>query len=766
MKYFLSIILLCFVMLAQAQEKKLIKAQEQYNRGNYEKTLDLLEAVAKHKETRNNVEVYVLQAKANMALHGEPDFPKALINAMKSIDKAIKKTGNKSFLEADHGDFLDSLRDLSMNEAFSELANKRYTQADKYFAKVFETFQWMPALWGQARVALALEDTLTALYTARELVNAVLNDTNLAPVLNDSGPFKLLVEQHLKKKQYDSAAYYAEFGSDLYPKDTKLTELLLESFLFYITSAPPDISALQSFAHMRPRYSKDSIFLHKENVLFLSLLNQYANSEEPEMADTLLAGFVSVKNQYYLEQGEDYRKKDILYNPNNQELLFGLIRYSAKFERHNLMGVLLKAYVSGEYSDSAFKATTLTTRWRNLFDRVGNEHSVFLLSGTIQAADLALKKESWYPAFRKNLIQNVFTNQSTYKDRTGFYNFIPFALQNYPKDVAIKQNAEKLSLHIIQEYIDSAWFSYAKYSIRQHDKLFTASKTLKDLKYRFTVEDFKANYYGSRLLQKEENGKTISEFSWNGNPLICDEGRVPQAIQQKVEQRINYFRRTAGVQDYVILDTNRNKACQKAALIYEVNPSKRYTEPGETWKCFAYSAVDAAKFGARVMGQTTVFAVNSIMADQGDQNTFVGNRRWLLYPPARRMGHGSTAKTSILWTVDDSGNKDSTLFINDFVAWPPADYCPTMLAFQRWSFSLYADFSKAKVTVTENGKPFPVKQEELKSGYGMPTLVWLPENKPTEGKTYTITIKGIVKQGETKPSTISYNVEFIDPMKN
>ncbi|MDX5319634.1 MAG: CAP domain-containing protein, partial [Bacteroidota bacterium] len=389
----------------------------------------------------------------------------------------------------------------------------------------------------------------------------------------------------------------------------------------------------------------------------------------------------------------------------------------------------------------------------------------FLLSSSLQVASQELQKESWFAPYKKQQLLNALDHPEQFNDRPALYHFIPFVLEEYPRDRMVYQKTQTLSENLIREFTDSMWFSYARITVKQHDRFFPETERVRTLKRTLVVKDFKENYYGSRLLKKEVNGQSIPEYIWNGNDLICDAGSIPPSIQNKVEQRINYFRRAAGVPDYVKLDTIKNEACQKAALIYQVNTGKFFTEPAETWKCYAYSAVEAAQLSARVFGQTTVFAVTSIMADQGEANTFVGNRRWLLYPPARDMGHGSTNKVSLIWTLDDAGDKDTTEYMEDFVSWPPRDYCPIMFAFDRWSFSLYADLSKAKVSMSLDGKPLAIKQETQVSGYGMPTLVWTPDFKPEQGKKYTVTIQGVKLHGNSTPRTYQYTVEFIDPMK-
>jgi len=765
MKHGLLILFLFISVSLFAQEKKLIKAKAQYEDARYEKALKTMGKVLSHKDTKNNPEALLLHAKILVKLADNPEYPKALLDALKSTEKALRKSKKPETLRADESEFFATLLEQCMLAANADLKDQRYIQSDKYFNKIYELYGSMPAKWGQARVALSLKDTSTALQISRELVNRLMTEKNAPSLLSETGPFVLLINHQILLKTYDSAAYYAERANDLYPQSSELKQLLLRSFLLHVTSSKPELNTLESFAAMRPRFKADSLFIHKENVLFLYLMNRYSAGDEGHISDSLLAGYISVKNGYYREFGNDYWQKDPMYDPNNNELIFKLIRYTARFERSYMLAMLLDNYVGGNYADSSFVASTRPQRWQSLFKRVKEEKSIFLLASSLNAATKELKNEKWYASYKRTELENALTNSSNFTDRIALYNFIPFVLEEYPKDRSIYTKTQGLSLSLIKEYTDSAWFSYARLSIKQHDQYFPQNDALKSLKKKFVTEDFKANYYGSRLLKKEVNGQQVSEFIWNGNDLLCDAGTVPNSIHDKVEQRINYFRRAAGVPDYVKLDTAKNEACQKAALIYQVNTGKMFTEPAITWKCYYESAVDAAQLSARVFGQTTVFAVTSIMADQGDANISVGNRRWLLFPAARNMGHGSTNKVALIWTLDDGGDKDTTEFMEDFVSWPPRDYCPSMFAFPRWNFSLYADLSKAKVSMTADGKPLEIVQEKQVTGYGMPTLVWVPKFEPVEGKTYTVTVQGVLLHGEKKARTYTYTVEFINPMK-
>ncbi len=767
MRTTITLLLLITVLGVQAQERRLRRAQRNFEKERYERTHRLLKKVLRHKDTRNEVEAILLAGKTYLALSRDEDFledePKALYEALKLADKGLRKSKPADSLRFKEQAFLDTLYRRALEQANADLEKGKFIPANRYFEKVYEMTSDPKALWGQGRVAIALKDTATAVKYAERVSSLILEDSrnNQEPKIG-AEPFLEVIHHFNRERRFDTAAFIAENAFLIYPDDARIKPLLLKSFLLDVTSQRPDLSTLQKFAHMRPVFKDDSLYLHKENVLFLYLINYFAAQQNDTITDQIISGFAQIKKDYVEEFGQAHLDRDPLYDKDQQEFLFNIMSYAARMERGNMVRSVLNAYVSGDYADSAFQAMKAPERWKALFSRVKDERSIFLLGASIEQSKEVLKKERWFPNYKLSLISMALKESDKYADRTAMLNFLKYVDEEYPKNRDLQYSLAKTSLALAEEYIDSAYYSYARLALKQHDqRFFFYSDGLDALKQKFVVNDF----YGSRLLKEKVNDQFKYEWYWSGNELLCAEGKVPKRIQDKVEQRINYFRRAAGVPDYVWLDSVKNAACQRAALIYQVNDGKLFNKPAETWKCYTLSSENAALFSAKVFGQTTVFAVTSLMADLGEENITVGNRRWMLYPPARIMGHGSTDEVALIWTLDESGEQDTTRYMHDYVSWPPKDYCPVMFKFPRWHFSMYADLSNAKVSVIKNGKAIRVIQEKLVDGYGMPSIVWrLDGDDNTEGA-YKVTITGIRKHGERKATTISYPVKFINPME-
>lgn len=263
---------------------------------------------------------------------------------------------------------------------------------------------------------------------------------------------------------------------------------------------------------------------------------------------------------------------------------------------------------------------------------------------------------------------------------------------------------------------------------------------LSQIELNLGKENFRINYFNTRILSRKEGTKVISDYEWNGTVKPCVAGTIPDSIQQKVEDRINYFRVSAGVPP-IYLDSQLNNWCQMAALAMESNNKLNHEMP-EIWNCYTPEAAEAAKFSLLTQNATTTLAVTSFVADQ--THPTLGNRRWMLYPFSMIWGHGSTKTKCVLWALDDSRKKDTVFYASNFIAWPYNGTMHKMFLFKKWSFSLYADLKDAQVTMSMNKVPIKLKLENVVEGYGLPTLVWTPEldvSKIKEGDKIDVSVK-------------------------
>ncbi len=273
------------------------------------------------------------------------------------------------------------------------------------------------------------------------------------------------------------------------------------------------------------------------------------------------------------------------------------------------------------------------------------------------------------------------------------------------------------------------------------------------------IADYTTNFLGSAV--------TTTELGWTGSVAGCVSGSISALAQSRTLQRINYYRRLAGVTDNTTFDPSRNTATQDAALMMKANNALSHTPPN-TWLCYTAAGYSGADNSNIASGSHSAQSVKQFMDDAGSGNTAVGHRRWLLYTRQGSFGHGSTDITDIIWVFNPFVSPPS---VPPFVAFPPAGYVPRDLIPARWSLSIpNADFTGCTVTVNnEAGATLPQTQQPLANGYGDNTVVWDFMNPGTDlawtsttDKAFDVRVAGVKIGTVTQPDYV-YRVVAIDP---
>ena len=264
------------------------------------------------------------------------------------------------------------------------------------------------------------------------------------------------------------------------------------------------------------------------------------------------------------------------------------------------------------------------------------------------------------------------------------------------------------------------------------------------------------------------------DSGWNGSIANGIPGTTTQEFQDAIVLRINWLRALAGVPAVITLNPTWNALDQQAALMGASNNNISHNPP-TSWINYTAGGAQAAGSSNLSLGQFGPDAMTGYVSDGGSNNTVAGHRRWLLYPPTKRMGTGDVPATSghysanALW-IFDTANPYPTVR-DGFVAWPPKGFVPYQMIFPRWSFSLQnANFASATVTVTKDGVAVGTTiSNATTTGVGDPSLVWTlagaPDGttfaKPTADSVYAVNIAGVVVGGVSK--SFSYTVTVFDP---
>jgi hypothetical protein len=294
-------------------------------------------------------------------------------------------------------------------------------------------------------------------------------------------------------------------------------------------------------------------------------------------------------------------------------------------------------------------------------------------------------------------------------------------------------------------------------------------------------------------------GQNIA-IGWSGaGSPSCNPGTTSSAVQQAHLNRINFYRRLTGLPDITFFASNSTVAAnaQSSALMQGSNdwggPDNPHAPPA-TWTCYTAGGATAAGKSNLYKGVSGPAAIDGYIDDSGSNNTEVGHRRWILYPPLAKSYAGdieNNAAFPSLWPTRTKGNdlwviqngNDGTWGARpaspSWVAWPPEGYVPYQVlpsGSNRWSFSYpNANMSAATVTISRNGQNIPILGYDTRdnAGYGDATIVFRPTltsasaagvryASPGAGEdAYLVTVSGMTGTGV--PASVSYTVRVIDP---
>ena len=276
--------------------------------------------------------------------------------------------------------------------------------------------------------------------------------------------------------------------------------------------------------------------------------------------------------------------------------------------------------------------------------------------------------------------------------------------------------------------------------------------------------------------------RTEPAMDYTGDVDSCTVGTTSQAYRDSVLQRVNWYRRMAGL-GTVTENTTYTSRNQQAALMMSAQRQLSHY-PSSTWACHTVDGATAAGKSNLALGIAGIEAIDAYMADFGTNNTKVGHRRAILYPQVQEMGTGDVPYGESTWASNTLYVFDTNLWADrpdvresrDFVAWPPSGYVPAEAVWGRWSFSLArADFSAASVSVAGPDGPLDVEiLQRIQAGTRIApeaSIVFAVDGDtnsevfatPTDGdECYTVTIDGVT-QANAPLDTFEYITCLLDP---
>ncbi len=720
-----SVLIAISLLVANSVFGQIYKMKEAVEMENFKRLEKVCLDALEDKDLKKKPETYFYLAQAYIEQAKDPIYlsknEDAVKLAVKYMLKGKKRDGGKEMLEYDFSNVLDNVVKGQIQEAEAQYNINKMAKAVKLFGLAYELDSSLRyPYFMQGKSAIASLDTPTGEAIYKQLLQWYAADIleNNEKAVQVIDPYIYFADKFWQAKNYDSAKYMIAEGRKLFEFDSKLNFYHKSVVLDQIKTMPPSSLMLDYVQEVLFYDPADADLLRKENSLFVYLIKNHIIKNRMVEADTLISTFVREKVAKSVRKEVDKIKETDVFVENKPEnVRWKLTEYFQTYSHFESAKHVLNQYILTTANDSS--ENSIADRWNVItnfaFDTKGMPYASFILQQALSKypSNLDLK------AMRSKVIAEKEVVRTNVNEQGALYSLM---LDEYAQDKT-EANLEKL-LNINDKYIgllvSENRFSTAR-DVMADQKQFAPNVDHSERERLIAREDFFENYFNTRTQGKDLNGDEIKSYAWNGRVSGCDPGTLDLEIQSKVANRVNYFRRNAGVPE-VLFDEATNEYCQKAALMMTANNGLSH-EPPKTWRCWSSEGAYAAKHSLLIKDANTSLAITYIM---DDKNPAAGNRRWLLYPNGRVYGHGSTNNMAVIWALDDSGSADTTVYIDEPILWPPKGHVPQLMLFSNWTFALYRDLNDAKVEVKQDGKSIPVQVEPFVKGYGAPTLVFKP----------------------------------------
>ena len=765
--FFLALFCIAF---ANAQSVSLIKAEKAFDDKKYEKCIKICDkGVQKDKSV---VELYFIKTKAQYALSlitpqadGETNYAKECI---KSAIKAKTKDKEHEFT-LKYKELFNNIAKQNNKTALEIFNQEKYVKALPYYTKSYE-LTYDTVAYGMMGICYWFtKNEKEALKIMQKVAqwNFDANEDHLHQSTYLVQAFEILASYYNKRNQIDSSLRFTEMGLTIFPKNLALIRCekrLIQERLNYIKGNYGLNSEANLWIDRGLTYLKDDTFLlQNQNTFYLTKIGY--NCEKRDFAEA-----AKYHTEFYNAKQNTLSKK--VKNKLDEYLIADSMEFSAKCLSYFLSKNAEKSIVYFFYNwyPQFFKSPQIDEK--GLETILSNPPSYVtkrLILALMNHGGRTYPKNKNLKTYRLNTFNNWKSQPIFPVEWHGLLATADSVMKDFPKILELKKEKEKLIVRAIDSFYNYKQVDICWGYLRKLKDEFPANQIAPKINYALSRLDFELRYKGSKIANRKTASNTIvAETGWNGLSKRCDYGEMPDSTLKKLENRINYFRQNAGVRDILAVDKERSAKCQEASVMFApIGVFSR--EPGpETHTCYTKDAGQAAMFGQMVKDPNPAIALTVLMSDDKSEELY--NRQFVLAPNSRKLGIGASENNTVAWVTTPTDKLIDTPYYNThFIAWPPA-FCPKMFLFDKWSFSMYGDFSKAKVTIelisAKNKTPKVISNTlKVEKAPMMPfsTLVITPsitekeKSEIGEGDTFRISVELNPKKKYSFTSTIWLN---------
>jgi hypothetical protein len=380
------------------------------------------------------------------------------------------------------------------------------------------------------------------------------------------------------------------------------------------------------------------------------------------------------------------------------------------------------------------------------YDRNVSAERTFLLMSELQTLEGAQKLT---PEMEKHVQSELLKSFSVIDSSVASIVNLNRLCKKYPANQFLRKAQPEITAKLLKVLIRSGQLQTAAWIFRicGYDAL--EDKNYLDLRKQWYLEEYKSGFARTDV--------STDELKWSGSFISCSPGTVSETANEKVLARVNFFRAVGWLRDSIVLDEGLNAKSMAAALMLGANGVYDY-DPFQKYKCYSKDGYDGTRYSCLGLVEHSSLGVLNIMRDNSSS---AGNRINLLAPQMKKIGHGSTDRSFVLYVLDGDYYPRKTE--ESFYAWPPPGVISMDLLFSQWSLLIDrpVSYEHANINVTVEGKDMPVEIVSLNNGFN--SLVWRLPYFFTSGEETTIDIKisGIRIIGQESPVTIKYFVKVL-----
>ena len=341
-----------------------------------------------------------------------------------------------------------------------------------------------------------------------------------------------------RKMYLDSAFSMISRGRELHndPMISKLYSKILEQrrYLFYTLNSPVEkiMAFLEEVKKSVDQYPEDSALFRVELGTHLHLLKKYLLTDQ------------SVDNTI-----KDIHERSAGRIDPFAELSLLVVELSYK---ESYCNKLMKSWIVYNAKISGTTEVKKAIEFLNSLLRLSVDKQMACNYMTIKNL---FPKEHEVDEFQNDIASKILEDFVGLKPSLHSILELKYYLDMYPTFGALLDFFKNWILNLADEYTSSKQWSRAGIVFHLAKPHFPNDSDLLFIKKKWVIDDYKENYLGSAV--------STAELNWTGSTANCDPGTISDVSSTKVVQRVNYFRRLAGVPDDIILDKSINEESQK-----------------------------------------------------------------------------------------------------------------------------------------------------------------------------------------------------------